>query len=81
MAVGIDRDERIARAARVLKAHGIAGARVEAEGHEREIAAIRVGPEDWERLLGPDGVALAAAVKAAGFRYVALDLLPADPVA
>jgi hypothetical protein len=29
-------------------------------------------------MLGPDGVRLADAVKAAGFRYVALDLLSAD---
>lgn len=72
-------DERVARAERALAAHGIAGASVEIEGHEREIAAVRVPAEAWERMLGPGGAALAEAVKGAGFRYVALDLLPADP--
>ena len=77
-AADVGRDERVARAERILDEHGIAAARVEAEGHEREIAAVRVGADDWARLLGPEGVALAAEVKAAGFRYVALDLLPAE---
>ena len=67
-------DERIARAERALAEHGLHGATVEVEGHEREIAALRVAEADWARLVGPDGVRLADAVKAAGFRYVALDL-------
>ena len=71
-------DERVARAERVLAGHGITGASVEAEGHEREIAAVRVPADAWERMLGPDGAGVAETIKAAGFRYVALDLLPAD---
>ena len=46
------------------------------EGHEREIAAVRVAEDSWERLLGDEGAAIAAEVKALGFRYVALDLAP-----
>jgi PP-loop superfamily ATP-utilizing enzyme len=71
-------DERAAAAGRLLAEHGLAGAEVGVEGHEREIAAIRVRGGDWERLVGDEGVRLAARVKALGFRYVALDLLPAD---
>ena len=67
-------DARIAAAERALAEHGLHGTRVEVEGHEREIAALRVPEAAWERLMGPDGVRLADAVKAAGFRYVALDL-------
>ena len=67
-------DARIAAAERALAEHGLYGAAVEVEGHEREIAALRVPEAAWERMLGPDGVRLADAVKAAGFRYVALDL-------
>ena len=67
-------DARIAAAERALKDAGVYGASVEVEGHEREIAALRVPEAAWARMLGPDGVRLADAVKAAGFRYVALDL-------
>ena len=67
-------DARIARAERALAEHGLPGATVAAEGPEREIAAVRVSGAAWERLLGPDGARLAEALKAAGFRYVALDL-------
>ncbi|HEX2204261.1 MAG TPA: hypothetical protein VHG91_13215 [Longimicrobium sp.] len=70
-------DARVALAERVLAGHGVAGATVDAEGPEREIAAIRVPAEDWARLMGPEGARIADEVKAAGFRYVALDLLPA----
>ncbi|HET7233496.1 MAG TPA: hypothetical protein VFJ16_26025 [Longimicrobium sp.] len=70
-------DERIAAAERALADHGVYGATVEVEGHQREIAAVHVPSDDWERLMGPDGVSIADAVKAAGFRYVALDLAPA----
>jgi PP-loop superfamily ATP-utilizing enzyme len=71
-------DERIARAEIALAAEGVAGATVEAEGHDGGVAAVRVPAAEWERLLGPDGQRVAQAVKAAGFRYVALDLRPAD---
>jgi hypothetical protein len=71
-------DPRVAAAERALAEHGVSGAMVEVEGHEREIAALRVPEGEWERMMGPDGVLLADAVKAAGFRYVALDLLTAD---
>ncbi|HEU0014327.1 MAG TPA: hypothetical protein VFQ45_11620 [Longimicrobium sp.] len=67
-------DPRAAVAARALAEQGIAGAGVEVEGHEREIAAVRVPPDEWERMLGDDGRRAAEAVRAAGFRYVALDL-------
>lgn len=71
-------DERIAAAQRALADQGVYGATVEVEGHQREIAAIRVPAGEWERMMGPDGASIADAVKAAGFRYVALDLAPAD---
>lgn len=67
-------DPRIATAGRALAEHGVHGAAVEVEGHEREIAALHVPEGAWERMMGPDGVRIADAVKAAGFRYVALDL-------
>ena len=72
-------EDRLPAAERVLAEAGFAGARVTVEGHEREIAAVRVAPGDWERLLESDeGRRVAERVKALGFRYVALDLLPAD---
>lgn len=70
--------ERISAAERALAEAGVHGASVDAEGHEREIAAVRVPAADWERMMGPEGATIAQAVKAAGFRYVALDLAPAD---
>jgi PP-loop superfamily ATP-utilizing enzyme len=74
----VSADERVNRARRLLEEAGIFGAEVEVEGHEREMAAIRVPPADWERVAGDEGARVAAAVKSAGFRYVALDLRPAD---
>jgi PP-loop superfamily ATP-utilizing enzyme len=71
-------DSRIADAERLLAAHGVYGAEVSVEGHEREIAAVRVPDGAWERMMGDEGAALAAEVKALGFRYVALDLSIAD---
>jgi len=71
----VSADERIAAAERALRDEGVYGASVEVEGHEREIAALRVPGAEWARMMGPDGVRVAEAVKAAGFRYVALDLL------
>ena len=69
-------DPRIAQAVHVLVEHGVGGAQVSVEGHEQEIAAVRVPDGDWERLLGDEGARIAAAVKQVGFRYVALDLAP-----
>jgi PP-loop superfamily ATP-utilizing enzyme len=74
----VSADERISAAERALAEQGVHGALVDAEGHEREIAAVRVRSAEWERMMGPEGAAIAQAVKAAGFRYVALDLAPAD---
>jgi hypothetical protein len=74
----VSADPRIAAAERALVEHGVHGAQVEVEGHEREIAALRVPESEWARMMGPDGIRVADAVKAAGFRYVALDLLAAD---
>ncbi len=71
-------DPRIGRAERLLASRGVPGASVGVEGHEREIAAVRVPAGAWERLVGDEGARLAAEVRALGFRYVALDLLPAD---
>lgn len=68
-------DERATRAERLLAERGFAGARVSAEGHEHEIAAVRVPAGAWERLARDAEVA--GEVKALGFRYVALDLAPA----
>jgi PP-loop superfamily ATP-utilizing enzyme len=73
----VSADERAGRAERLLAARGFEGARVSVEGHEREIAAVRVPADAWERLAGDEGTRLAAEVKALGFRYVALDLAPA----
>ena len=70
-------DTRAFAAERVLAAHGVA-AEVTVEGHEREIAAVRVADGAWERLLGDEGAEIAAEVKALGFRYVALDLAVAN---
>ena len=72
------RDDRIPQAERVLATHGVYGAEVSVEGHEREIAAVRVPDGAWERMMGDDGAAIAAEVRALGFRYVALDLSVAD---
>jgi hypothetical protein len=74
----VSADARTAAAERALAEHGLYGAEVQVEGHEREIAALRVPEAAWARMLGPDGVRLADAVKAAGFRYVALDLAAPD---
>jgi PP-loop superfamily ATP-utilizing enzyme len=74
----VSTDERIDRAQRIIEEIGLFAATVDAEGHEREIAAIRVPVSDWERLVGEEGARLAERVKAAGFRYVAIDLRPAD---
>lgn len=69
-------DPRVARAEALLATRGIAGAAVSVEGHEREIAALRVPGAAWERLAGEEGARLAEELKGLGFRYVALDLEP-----
>jgi PP-loop superfamily ATP-utilizing enzyme len=68
-------DERAARAGALLAERGIAG-EVSVEGHQAEIAALRVAGEAWERVAGEEGAALVDELKALGFRYVALDLEP-----
>ncbi|HYJ81181.1 MAG TPA: hypothetical protein VEW03_16320 [Longimicrobiaceae bacterium] len=70
-------DERVARLQRALAAMGVPDAGVEAAGHEREIAAIRVPAAAWGRVM-EEGLRIAALVTEAGFRYAALDLRPAD---
>ena len=78
MSIGDPIRQRIERVTRMLREAGFPDVVVDAEGQEREIAAVRVPPQDWERLAGPDGARVADEVKAAGFRYVALDLLPSE---
>lgn len=68
-------DERAARAGALLAERGIAG-EVSVEGHQAEIAALRVAGGAWERVAGEEGAALVDELKALGFRYVALDLEP-----
>jgi hypothetical protein len=70
-------DFRAARAAELLAAHGIT-ADVSAEGPEGEIAALRVPVDAIELLVDGDSGPIAREVKALGFRYVAVDLLPSD---
>jgi hypothetical protein len=67
-------DARVAAAEQALARHGFAGARVRVEGAEGEIAAVRCGAGVGEALLGDGGRAAAEAVRATGFRYVALEL-------
>ena len=68
-------DERAALAGALLAERGIAG-EVSVEGHQAEIAALRVAGDAWERVAGEEGAALVDRIKALGFRYVALDLEP-----
>lgn len=70
-------DPRAARARELLAERGIAG-EVEVEGHQGEIAALRVAGSAWERLVGEEGERLTEALRALGFRYVALDLDTAE---
>ena len=69
------RDERAARAGALLAGWGIPG-EVGVEGHEAEIAALRVPADAWEQIAGEEGARLADELKGLGFRYVALDLEP-----
>lgn len=71
-------DPRVAGAERVLADAGFPDAGVTVTGHQREIAAVRVPGKALPRMLGDEGTRIAAEVRALGFRYVALDLDPAD---
>ncbi|HKP76388.1 MAG TPA: hypothetical protein VJT67_12745 [Longimicrobiaceae bacterium] len=71
-------DARTVAAERALADHGVYGATVEVEGHEHDVAVIRVSSGDWERMMSPAALAITDAVKAAGFRYVTLDLADGD---
>ena len=66
--------ERISAAERVLAAHGLECASVEAAGHGGEIAALSVPGAEWVRLTGPEGRRVSEDIRALGFRYVAVDL-------
>jgi PP-loop superfamily ATP-utilizing enzyme len=72
-------DARPAAAESLLHEHGVTGARVTAEGPEREIAAVRVAGPQWERMMAAESATVVTAIRALGFRYVALDLLEAPP--
>ena len=75
----LDAAARARLAEEVLRGEGMQ-ARVEPEGPDAEIAAIRVSPVSWDRWFGPDGAELAARVRNVGFRYVAVDLDPTSGV-
>ena len=66
--------DRARAAARILRDRGLAPVAVRASGPHGEIALISLPASEWSRLLAPDSAAVVAAVKAEGFRYVALDL-------
>ncbi len=61
---------RAARVEELLRRAGMQ-ARVDAVGAAADIAAVRVGLGELERV-----TSLAAEIRALGFRYVALDLTP-----
>ena len=71
-------DPRLPAASALLSENGLR-ATVAAEGPDSEIAAIQVPEAEWERLLSAENAALLEGIRALGFRYVALDLLPGDP--
>jgi glutathione synthase/RimK-type ligase-like ATP-grasp enzyme len=64
-----ERDERAARAQALLRRHGLHDAVVSTAGAAAEVAAIQAPPETAATLRR-----LAPALRALGFRYVALDL-------
>lgn len=66
-------DPRIPAAERALRSAGFVAV-VRADGLEREIASILATRSERERLLGPEGEAVADAIRASGFRYVSVDL-------
>lgn len=67
--------ERVRDAERVLAEAGFPG-RVTACGHDGSVAAVAVPPDAWRQLAGPAGQGVVARIRAAGFRYVALELEP-----
>jgi PP-loop superfamily ATP-utilizing enzyme len=69
-------DARVEGARRLLESQGVAGARVSAAGPDGEIAVVTVPAARWRLLLEDEGPRIVEAVKAQGFRYVALDLDP-----
>ncbi|MDB4947992.1 MAG: hypothetical protein JWM27_641 [Gemmatimonadetes bacterium] len=71
-------DPRAIRATDLLARRGFDGATVTVSGHEGEIAALRVPADAWDGVAGAEGLPLARELKALGFRYVALDLVPSD---
>ncbi len=66
--------ERERRAAELLREMGLEGVRIDAAGHQGEIAALSAPADEFERLVGEGASGLAADLRALGFRYVALDL-------
>lgn len=60
---------RVDAVRRLLRSAGLAGAKVETAGHESDIAAVAAPASELARLQE-----LAPAMKALGFRYVALEL-------
>jgi len=66
-------DRRIPAAEQALRAAGFEAA-VRVDGDEGEIASILAPGSERERLLGPEGDVVADAIRAAGFRYVSVDL-------
>lgn len=72
-------DPRVEAATRMLIDHGISRGEVTVEGLEGEIASIRLPGDLLDSMLASDaGQGLAEDIRELGFRYVALDLLPAD---
>lgn len=72
-------DPRIASLEATLRDRGLPAVEVRVGGHEAEVAIVRAPEADWDRVAGTQGDALVAAIREAGFRYVALDLEPAGP--
>jgi hypothetical protein len=70
-----------AAAERALAELGFPAARIRVEGPDEEIAVITLPDARWPDLLGDPRAEAVAGVRAAGFRYVALDLQPAPPPA
>lgn len=60
-------------AERLLAEHGLA-ASVGSAGHAGDIAVVGVGPESLADLASQS-----AAIRALGYRYVAIDITPSEP--
>lgn len=74
-------DPRAAAAERALAGLGFTAARVRAGGPDGEIAVVALPDDRWLDLLGDPRAEAVAGVRAAGFRYVALELQPPPPPA